>query len=611
MNRFIVAQDLAATLALGVRAPTLVAWNRLEGRPRRPDFTRALKAEVSDPLWLLARQWQLGEFIGEDASSPIGAKVAWRSDPVVAARGPSGTSVAADASRPLEAMVEGRPVPLVRGGLVHNVDLRLLLGRRFQKLLDDGGHAALVPAFRSAYPFVAPDPTNPAEFPATAHAATWQLLAAVAGRAIDGGALVLYLMTPTGKASDGLGLSDPPRSAIDTLGSTFLTWAKTQLLETNTDIGCWQPRRLEYEVKLSAPAGGSAATVAARDYRGGRLDWYDFDAVPPSDEPPAPAATNSVVKSFLPTALEFNGMPNSRYWAFEEGATNFGAISPDTTDLAKLLMIEFGLVFANDWFLLPLDVPIGAGSLTEIRGLAVTNTFGERFWIEGGVSEAGPTRTWRMFQLSGDGATDTRLFLPGATAATLESRPVETVCLLRDEVSNLVWGLETVVQLPSGASIRGREAALELHAKYQSVVSAVPPATPVNDAKVHYSLMTSVPEHWIPFIPVHIPNDNREIQLQRAAMPRLLEGTAGILPEKVRPRTALLREGMDGASATSYFLAEEEVERSGTVLDLTWQRCRTQDGRVILWLGYQRGVGRGEGSSGLAFDVVLPKKSSP
>jgi len=313
------------------------------------------------------------------------------------------------------------------------------------------------------------------------------------------------------------------------------------------------------------------------------------------------------VKSFLPTALQFNGMPNSRHWAFEEGATNFGAISPDTTDLSKLLLIEFGLVCANDWFLLPVEVPIGPGSLTAIRGLAVTNTFGERFWIEQAVSEAGPTRTWRMFQLSGDGATDTRLFVPGTTAATLESKPVETVCLLRDEVSNLVWGLETVVQLPSGASGRGREAALELHAKYQAAVPTAPAPAPLNDAKVRYSLMTSVPEHWIPFIPVHLPGDNREIQLQRAAMPRLLLGTEGTLPEKVRPRSALLREGLDAEPPVPYFVAEEEVERAGTVIDLTWQRCRTRDGRVLLWLGYQRGIGRGEGSSGLAFDTLVPK----
>ena len=33
--------------------------------------------------------------------------------------------------------------------------------------------------------------------------------------------------------------------------------------------------------------------------------------------------------------------------------TNFGDVKPDTTDLAKLLLIEFGLVYANDWFLDP------------------------------------------------------------------------------------------------------------------------------------------------------------------------------------------------------------------------------------------------------------------
>src|SRR5262249_15704622 len=42
--------------------PTITAWNRLEGRPRRDDFSRALKAEVRDAAWMLARQWQIGEF---------------------------------------------------------------------------------------------------------------------------------------------------------------------------------------------------------------------------------------------------------------------------------------------------------------------------------------------------------------------------------------------------------------------------------------------------------------------------------------------------------------------------------------------------------------------
>jgi hypothetical protein len=53
--------------------PTVALWNRLEGRPRTNDFSRALRAEVRDPLWMLSRQWQLGEFRGADAGSPVTA----------------------------------------------------------------------------------------------------------------------------------------------------------------------------------------------------------------------------------------------------------------------------------------------------------------------------------------------------------------------------------------------------------------------------------------------------------------------------------------------------------------------------------------------------------
>jgi hypothetical protein len=303
--------------------------------------------------------------------------------------------------------------------------------------------------------------------------------------------------------------------------------------------------------------------------------------------------------------MQFDGMPNSRHWAFEEAAINFGDIDPDTTDIAKLLLIEFGLVFANDWFLLPIDLPVG--SLTSITGLAVTNVFGERFWIQPSVTAAGPVHSWRMFRLTSNGANDDRLFLPATTPAGLESAPVESVTWIRDEVSNMVWGIETVVQLPDGSSRPGREAALELHAKHQAAVAAPPPPVVENDARIKYTLMNSVAEHWIPFIPVRIAGDNREIQLQRAAMPRLLVGQVGVTPDRIAPRTQLLREGLDDGQALSYFVAEEEVERAGTIVETRWQRCRWTGGRVVTWLSHQRTVGRGQGSSGLAFDLAQPK----
>ena len=151
------------------------------------------------------------------------------------------------------------------------------------------------------------------------------------------------------------------------------------------------------------------------------------------------------------------------------------------------------------------------------------------------------------------------------------------------------------------------ELALEMHAKFQSAVIAPPDVPPVNDAKISYTLMRTVAENWIPFIPVHVDNDNRQIQLQRAAMPRLLEGEQGVTPAKIKPRTRVLREGLDATPAVSFYLAEEEVERSGTVVETRWQRIRWWQGRVVLWQGHNRTCGRGEVASSLAFDIVTPK----
>src|SRR3954463_12004661 len=70
----VVIQDMSAAI-LERANPAIVTWERTEGRPRNLDnFDRALRAEVHDALWMLSRQWQMGEFKGEDAGSPALAK---------------------------------------------------------------------------------------------------------------------------------------------------------------------------------------------------------------------------------------------------------------------------------------------------------------------------------------------------------------------------------------------------------------------------------------------------------------------------------------------------------------------------------------------------------
>ena len=50
-------------------------WDRVEPNTGDPTLEEGLQARVADPMWMLARQWQFGEFRGEDAASPVHARV--------------------------------------------------------------------------------------------------------------------------------------------------------------------------------------------------------------------------------------------------------------------------------------------------------------------------------------------------------------------------------------------------------------------------------------------------------------------------------------------------------------------------------------------------------
>ena len=68
----------------------------------------------------------------------------------------------------------------------------------------------------------------------------------------------------------------------------------------------------------------------------------------------------------------------------------------------------------------------------------------------------------------------------------------------------------------------------------------------------------------------------------------------------------LLRDGSNVADEHPYFLHEEEVPREGVQVIQNFQRTRWRDGRVVVWMGVRKVTGRGEGSSGLGFDRIVP-----
>jgi hypothetical protein len=108
-------------------------------------------------------------------------------------------------------------------------------------------------------------------------------------------------------------------------------------------------------------------------------------------------------------------------------------------------------------------------------------------------------------------------------------------------------------------------------------------------------VMTEVPDHWIPLVPRSI--GLRAIRLDRGLM---VDPSGTTFP----PTGRILEPERDLS------LFEEEVPRAGLQVDRAWQVARTADGSSVAWIGRRKRPGRGEGSSGLAFDQLLPPEQS-
>jgi hypothetical protein len=594
--------------------PAITRWNRLEGRPRTHHFDRALRAEVRDAMWMLSRQWQLGEFVGDDAGSPILARACLDSSTIDRYQAATGNVSPFDTDDLLEPRVERRNVPMSVDGQYLSLDLRMSVGRRWLRLLRRDFPATDYPdQYRDAYAVKVPDPTDAADRLVCAHMDAWQQIGCAATRAIDGIALLEHV-SAGGSAADGITLAQPTHaSALDTLLDRLRDWFARLIDQPVQGDDAWLSRRLEYSFGVSAPSrdseddGVAEVVLRAPEYHHGNLDWYALEHSGETSLDPTEVATavtpTRIVQTFIPTQVAFDGMPNTRWWAFEDRRTNFGEVAPDTTDIGKLMLMEFALIFANDWFVVPWTLPVGG--LARVHGIAVTTVFDERLWIEPvpqGVTDDG-WEAWSMFSLTGDSAGHStfpsELAVLPVAPKVLEGEPLEDVSLVRDEMANMVWAIEHQVPLPTGWPRSGAEAGHELRTFLQGLIG--PPTSPPPEpaAPIRYTAMTSVPEQWIPFIPVHVDGSTRETQLQRAAMPRFLDN-APPPPQPVEPRTPLLRQNLPDP----YFIDEEEVPRAGVRITQCFQRARRSNGTVVVWYGARKGTGRGEGSSGLAFDQI-------
>jgi hypothetical protein len=562
--------------------PAVSTWTRLEPLPLTADLGPALQAAVADPLWLLGRQWQFLEFAGEDAGTPIDVRVTGDLAPLSRFL-PAGSAPRAYSldTLPLEVAVEQEPMRAAHPRLAAEA------GQHLQRMLSAAGLDSLRDAFVSAYPLVLGERDDAG---ADADGGDW--LALAAGRALDGRALIAALAPLRDATATITALPQAPSvpaaskaKVLDVL-RRWAAWYDGVLADAGPSAS-WNPRRLEYSFAASSPA----LDLVADEYADGTLDWYSVDA---AGAAPGTPSTLRLAPT-LPSPVEYHGKPADRFWEFEDAAVHFGAIGAGPTDLARLLLVEFALVYGNDWFVVPVRLPVGA--LFRVTDLAVRDTFGVVTSVP--RSPAGDGAPWSLFALAGDAAGRDWLFLPPSLAQTIAGEPIEQVALLRDEMANMTWGIEHRVQGASGDAY-DRASESSRRAAQQQVTG--PPV----DAQLVYRLATSVPEHWIPFVPVPADGSagtNPVIQLERRALVRTeLDGQR----RAVQPRGVLLRSDprLPPDAEPPLRIEEEEVPREGAIAERVFQFARWFDGRSLLWMGRRKVVGRGEGSSGLRFDVL-------
>ncbi|KEA07731.1 hypothetical protein [Rhizobium rhizogenes] len=566
----IAARPLSGILkAIALEPPT---WSRLEPQSFTGDPTPGIEARVHDPLWLIARQWQFGEFQGEDAGTPIAMHVAMISRRFSAWKPGNENdrtpARALGADHSIEPEVEREPSTSHGVGLRQRAEAGALLVSALAETGFDVGKA-LTDAFTLPV-----DEEPPADVPAAVWQADpmWRTIA----RASPDGEAVAASIEAAG-AGNPAWLNGASADAI-AASREWLAWYRSQVSRPAGSNDAWLRERLEYQFAVRAGNPDNQAVFRAPAHDGGPVDWYSFDYRPGETlavegEVADPAAEVAKTMTMLATPLRYAGMPADRLWQFEDGLVNFGHIEAQPHDLARLCFVEFSTVYGNDWYTIPVDLP--AGSFTQFSEVAFTTTFGERFVVTQ-ADDSGRSGHFRMFGLSVSGESNMLpgLLMPPGGRVSQEGKALEDVVFLRDESANMAWAVEKTVQGKSGDP-RNRS----------SEPQFLPPNAPLADgADLRYILETTVPANWIPLVPIATSPAQGGFELRKGTMTNKDESLGEIL------------------HPTPFTLKEEEVPREGVRVRRVPAICRTADGQMVRWIARRVSVAHGEGASRLAFD---------
>lgn len=457
-------------------------WQRLEPRARTDNFARSIQAQIHDPLWMLTRQWQLGEFQGDDAGSPVNATIQTKVTELTNIRlgASGGTAVKSITSDvPLEVIVE-QEFPKVDWRTAVQIGQQFEREIRNQEGMTNAQRITVLSIFKRRYPLTMPEGNALLELDDATH----EFLEVMAGRAIDGNSMLLDgLIVENPVLPANLGVSNELTVPVKEVLRGLWEWRRLLHGEGfEESSSAWQHDRLEYEFQVSAKDPHEEQreiVLVTPEYDGRKLDWPDFSlhhdpnvrlTVGANSEEGEPSVLdtgsidnndsdedNNQTTEFVPTPVFFRGMPNHRWWEFEDRQIDFGDLTVNTTDLGKLILMEFALIHGNDWFLFPMPLPIG--SLCSIAKLDVIDVFGQTTGIQrAGTREEDNWQRWDMFRLAptdmatrvvesseGSGRRNDFLFLPPTLPRIDQSPTLEEVLFLRDEMANMVWAVERTI----------------------------------------------------------------------------------------------------------------------------------------------------------------------
>jgi hypothetical protein len=576
---------------------------------------RTISARIFDPLWMLTRQWQVGEFQGEDTGSPVVARVRAQSamlSRVYLGELPANTQTQAPTydsdNLPLEVMVERRRVRSSAATESKQLRLTVDAGLHFLRMLEQQPLSrSYRDAFISCYPLPVPDVEHLNLFDAE----TQRFVMRMAGRAVDARLLETAFKNAGGSGftlDSRLHVVVGDRAEVEKAAANWLTWYTGLFSEPASDArDSWIPERMEYAVSVAAqlttqPLDGKIFT--ASEFYEGDLDWSDFDLdLEVNLGVRSDRKFNTIVQTTIPAPVSFRGTPAARFWEFEDARIEYGLMPVGPADLGQLLMIEYTSSYGNDWFVIPMELPVG--SLTSVNSLVVTDTFGVRTLLKPIGDRSLPTANWSMFQHAFlgragsdlNGIESNLLFLTPTLGRSLESAPVEDVLFIRDEMANTAWAVERSIEGPLGQPLnRGDQLAAQMSPDESAISSGGgSTGTPSANALPHYRLSSQVPANWIPFLPVELagPSGSLISRLKRGAV---------LQPDGSQQLQTALSSLLN--TNGPLLLYDEEVPREGIRVTRHYQMARWIDGSTFVWLAHRKQVGKGEGSSGLRFDTI-------